>query len=60
MERLLHCSAAEFCMYAMPLKLIFHNTDKGVIGRRESYLYNLRVTIEYNKKAYNNKDLMLK
>jgi len=42
------------------LKLIFHGTEDGTIAAKESQFYSPGVTVEYNPKAYNNKQLIMK
>ena len=41
-------------------KLIFHRAESGVVRGKEEHLYSPDVTVEFNKKAYNNEDLLLR
>lgn len=40
-------------------KLLFHATTGENIFRKEGHLYDSRVTVEFNKTAYNNKEIFL-
>lgn len=41
-------------------KLVFHGKPDGLIRKKESHLYDPRVTVEFNNTAYNNGDLFNK